>query len=77
MPTRFTRSYRTGEEDYDRVKLGWKYREVGPADASLPERERRRVYDTARPGRSNRGHTFGDDFTEPERMAVIEYLKTL
>ena len=31
----------------------------------------------AKPGRSNKGHTFGDDLTEEERMAVIEYLKTL
>ena len=31
----------------------------------------------SRPGRSNTGHTFGDDFTVDERWAVIEYLKTL
>ena len=26
---------------------------------------------------SNRGHTFGDELTEDERRAVVEYLKTL
>jgi hypothetical protein len=35
------------------------------------------VYDTARPGQGNGGHTYGDDLTEDERLAVIEYLKTL
>ena len=39
--------------------------------------ERRKVYDTTLPGRSNGGHTFGDKLTEEERAAVIEYLKTL
>ncbi len=76
-PKRFTRSYHTDAADYDPIRLGWKYREVGPADPALPARERRKVYDTTEPGRSNAGHTFGDDLTDDERMAVIEYLKTL
>ena len=76
-PKRFTRSYRTAAEDYDPVKLGWKYREVGPVDPKLPARERRKVYDTTQPGRGNGGHTFGDDLTDEQRMAVIEYLKTI
>jgi mono/diheme cytochrome c family protein len=77
-PKIFTRTYRTGVEDYDPVKLGWKITELDkPADASLPAIERRKVYDTTLPGRSNAGHTFGDKLTEEERMAVIEYLKTL
>ncbi len=76
-PTRFTRSYHTAAEDFDPMKLGWKYREVGPADPNLPARERRKVYDTMQPGRGNGGHTFGDDLTDEQRMAVIEYLKTL
>ena len=39
--------------------------------------EQRKVYDTTRPGRGNGGHTYGDRLTEDERLAVIEYLKTL
>jgi len=39
--------------------------------------ERRKIYDTTQPGRGNQGHTFGDDLTEEQRWAVIEYLKTL
>ena len=77
-PKVFTRSYRTGKEDYDPVRLGLKIRVLqhGP-DPGLPAIERRKVYDTTRPGRRNTGHTFGDKLTEQQRMAVIEYLKTL
>jgi hypothetical protein len=77
-PRAFTRSYRTGVEDYDPDRVGWKVTAV-PADAPPPAsaREARRIYDTAQPGRSNAGHTFGDDLADEERRAVIEYLKTL
>ena len=77
-PKIFTRSFHTGKEDYDAVNLGWKVRvlEHG-ADPRLPAYERRKVYDTTQPGRGNGGHTFGDDLTEEQRRAVIEYLKTL
>jgi mono/diheme cytochrome c family protein len=77
-PKIFTRSYRTGKEDYDAEKLGWKITVLDrPADPKLPAVERRKVYDTTQPGRGNGGHTFGDKLTEEERKAVIEYLKTL
>jgi hypothetical protein len=61
------------------VKLGWKVRVLGraPDAAKMTPLEFRKVYDTTRPGRGNGGHTYGDDLTEAERMAVIEYLKTL
>jgi mono/diheme cytochrome c family protein len=77
-PKIFTRSFRTNEEDYDKVNVGWKVQvlQSGPAD-NLPPIERRKVYDTTQPGRGNGGHTFGDDLTEEQRRAVIEYLKTL
>jgi hypothetical protein len=77
-PKVFTRSYRTGVEDYDPEKLGWKIQVLQRgADPALPAYERRKVYDTTLSGRSNGGHTYGDDLTEEERRAVIEYLKTL
>jgi mono/diheme cytochrome c family protein len=77
-PKMFTRSFRTGNEDYDPVKLGWRVQPVDQRpDPRLPAYERRKIYDTAQPGRGNGGHTFGDQFTEDERRAVIEYLKTL
>jgi hypothetical protein len=76
-PARFTRSFRTGVEDYDPVKLGWKVTEVPPLPSDAPAYEARKVYNTREPGRGNGGHTYGDHLTEDERMAVIEYLKTL
>jgi hypothetical protein len=77
-PAVFTRSYRTGEGDYDQRRLGWKATVLdAPPSADGPEFERRKVYDTGLPGRGNRGHTYGDDLSEAERLAVIEYLKTL
>jgi hypothetical protein len=77
-PRVYTRSFRTDTEDYDQVKLGWKVRELKqPIDSSLSPFERRKIYDTTQPGRSNGGHPFGDKLTEDERMAVIEYLKKL
>jgi mono/diheme cytochrome c family protein len=77
-PKVYTRSYRTDKEDYDPVHLGWKVTVLdGPPDAKLSAYERRKVYDTTQRGRSNGGHTFGDKLTEDERLAVVEYLKTL
>ncbi len=76
-PKLYTRSFRTGADDYDAVKVGWKVTPVKAVDASLPAYERRKIYDTARPGRGNGGHIYGDHFTADERRAVVEYLKTL
>jgi hypothetical protein len=76
-PKVFTRSFKTGEDDYDKTQVGWKTTEVKPPDAKASGFEKRKVYDTGLPGRGNGGHTFGDELTETERMAVIEYLKTL
>jgi mono/diheme cytochrome c family protein len=77
-PKVHTRTYRTDKDYYDPVKLGWKFTELdkGP-DPALPAHQRRRFYDTTLRGQGNKGHTFGDKLTEAERMAVIEYLKTL
>jgi mono/diheme cytochrome c family protein len=77
-PKVFTRSYGTEVEDYDAVKVGWKITPLAQgADAKMPAIERRKIYDTSLPGQANTGHTFGDALTEQERIAVIEYLKTL
>jgi hypothetical protein len=76
-PKCFTRSFRTDEADYDPVKLGWKFTETPPAHPNWPDRQRRKMYDTSQPGRLNGGHNYGDKLSDAERMAVIEYLKTL
>lgn len=77
-PTLFTRSFRTGIEDYDAEKVGWRFTPLDqPLPATAPASERRKVYDTTQPGRGNGGHTFGDKLSDSERRAVIEYLKRL
>ena len=78
-PKYFTRSYRTDLDAYDAEKLGWKVDVLpGPADPTkLSPLEFRKIYDTTKSGRGNGGHTFGDRLSDPERLAVIEYLKTL
>jgi hypothetical protein len=77
-PKIYTRSYGTAEEDYDKAKLGWKISELDKSpDPAAPGIERRKVYDTTRRGQGNGGHRYGDKLTEEERLAVIEYLKTL
>lgn len=57
-------------EKYDWENLGWDYKEKN-IDV------RNKVYNTNIPGYGNQGHYFGDDLTDYERKAVIEYLKTL
>jgi mono/diheme cytochrome c family protein len=77
-PKYFTRSYGTAKEDYDQVKLGLKITVLdAEPSSSLSGFELRKIYDTTRPGLANTGHTYGDDFTDEERLEVIEYLKTL
>jgi hypothetical protein len=77
-PKLFTRSFRTDEASFNKVQVGWRVQELDTApDPKLPGIERRKVYDTSQPGRSNGGHVYGDGLTDAERFAVIEYLKTL
>ncbi|HEX8912306.1 MAG TPA: hypothetical protein VF796_08090 [Humisphaera sp.] len=76
-PKVFTRSFRTGKDDYDAERVGWKVTELKEPPTGVSKADARRVYDTTKVGRSNAGHTYGDDLTDDERRAVIEYLKTL
>jgi mono/diheme cytochrome c family protein len=78
-PQLYTRSFRTDLDAYDAQKLGWKVIELGkrPDRSRMTSMEFRKIYDTTQSGRGNGGHTFGDRLSEDERMAVIEYLKTL
>jgi hypothetical protein len=77
-PKLFTRSFKTEEADYDKEKVGWRVTELtSPPNDKLSGFEKRKVYDTSKPGRSNAGHAYGDVLTEEERWQVIEYLKQL
>jgi mono/diheme cytochrome c family protein len=43
----------------------------------LPPAERRWIFDTSRPGKSNQGHDFGNGLTQAQASDLLEYLKTL
>ena len=60
-------SFQVGSIDFDPIYVGFKD-EVGPNTSLL---------DTQMPGNSNTGHEFMTDLSHEERMALIEYLKTL
>ena len=67
-PTYWSRDFIKPQYDYENP--GWKF--------SVHEQPiNKSVYNTTLPGYENRGHYFGDKFTNAERRAVIEYLKTL
>jgi mono/diheme cytochrome c family protein len=67
-PSYWSRDFNNPQYDYQ--DPGWKYsRLAGPGGTT--------VYNTTLPGYGNYGHTFGDRLTNKERLAVIEYLKTL
>jgi hypothetical protein len=33
-------------------------------------------YDTTAPGNSNAGHVYGTSLSDPEKQAIVEYMKT-
>ncbi len=80
-PARFTRPPSTDFEHYDKTHVGWKFKEVSADELASTARkspfQAKFIVDTARFGMTNRGHTFGDDLSEEERMDLIEYLKSL
>ena len=50
---------------------------VGVPDLAPGGIDKRLIFDTRKVGNGNQGHDFSDALTERERLAVIEYLKTL
>jgi cytochrome c5 len=75
-PTYWRRSL--GKRAVDPVTLGLKYHRPPRGKAAEPDAAvRRHIYDTTLPGYSNAGHTFGDDLSNEQRRALLEYLKTL
>ncbi|MES2649754.1 MAG: hypothetical protein V4717_22945 [Bacteroidota bacterium] len=55
---------------YDTLQPGWKH-------TVSDKQYTRSTYNTTIPGYSNKGHFFGDQLSEKERAAILEYLKTL
>jgi len=70
-PTYWTRNFEQEDSTkYDYEKLGWLFQATSSSGSKY-------IYNTTLPGYGNYGHTFGDQLTDAERKAVIEYLKTL
>ena len=65
-----------GHTRYDTSTVGLTYDTPAPT-ATWTDIEDRRIYDTARPGLDNSGHTFGDHLSETDRDDLLEYLKVL
>jgi mono/diheme cytochrome c family protein len=65
-PSRFWRGY----DVYDPVQVG--FVTDGPAAQAAGT-----SYDTAQPGNSNAGHTYGTDLPPQDKRALLEFLKTL
>ncbi len=61
-------SFRIGVRAFDTQKVGLG---AGPATSTLP------MLDTTAPGHTNGGHEYGVSLSEPDRRALIEYLKSL
>ncbi len=64
-PDIFYRAYNV----YDPVNMGF--------ISQGPEAEKGYRFDTSVPGNGNEGHTYGTELTDDEKMALIEYMKTL
>lgn len=64
-------SFYRGYDVFDPVQVGFEWRVA--AEGS----RRFFLYDTSQPGNSNRGHSYGSQLPEPEKVALVEYLKTL
>jgi mono/diheme cytochrome c family protein len=75
-PKTYRRKPPDDRSSYDAIRLGWKFDEV-PPPIRFGKAEDRGLYDSRRFGAGVDGHTFGDDLTDQERFAVVEYLKTL
>jgi hypothetical protein len=70
--------WRRSAAGYDDGRVGLEVEELAdlPAD-KLTSAERRRLFDTRKPGKSAAGHDFPAALDAEEKAAVLEYLKTL
>ena len=70
--------WRRTAEEIDHEKIGFQIEVVDKVPLAEPDVAIRRSYfDTRRFGKSNAGHNFPDELSPEEKLAVLEYLKTL
>lgn len=74
-PVGFTLRDAGEEHSFDRTRVGLKV-ELSAAAIARAMSEAW-IYDVSKPGHSNQGHEFGTELAEDEKLALIEYLKTL
>jgi hypothetical protein len=60
-----------GDDVYDQVKVGFETNVPGNATRNFIE------FDTSQKGNSNAGHLYGTWLSDPDKRALIEYMKTL
>lgn len=66
------------EDGYDQEKIGLEVEIFERLPRGVTDRaEKRRYFDTSLFGKSAAGHLFPDALSEPEKKAVLEYLRTL
>lgn len=70
-PTYWERNFDNPQYDY--ANPGWPYQLHNKPGSNTNNT----IYNTTLNGYGNYGHYFGDKLSEPERKAVVEYLKTL
>lgn len=76
-PTKRPKVWKRTEDGYDQAKVGLEVETFDAVPEGLNSRQRRMYYDTTHIGNSAAGHTFPDALNDDEKLAVIEYLKTL
>ena len=63
--------------ELDSQRVGLTVAEMDEVPEDISAREKRYFFDTRSFGKGNQGHEFPNQLTEAERLAVLEYLKTL
>ena len=63
--------------DYDTQHAAVKYSQESYGQAQTLPLLKRYVYDTTLDGYGNQGHTYGDQLSDQDRQAVMEFVKTL
>lgn len=62
---------------FNQQSVGYEYQEFEEIPPNISPAEKRRYFDTKKRGKSNSGHLYPQTLTEPEKKAILEYLKTL
>ena len=70
--------WRRSRTAYDRERVGVQFEEFDKFPESITDKaELRRFFDTSKPAKSAKGHTFPDELTRRQKRQLLEYLKTL